>query len=146
MNDLLCLLNGRWLNDNIINYYISILEEKNELKDIKIFNTYFINKLIQNGKYNYMNVRRWSRKIDIFKKDKILIPINQNNVHWTLILIDMIDKIIYYIDSLGGLGDKYFDNILHYLRDESIDKRKKEYNTNDWEYYSWYKYIYNKIK
>jgi hypothetical protein len=39
-------------------------------------NTYFYTKLREDGQYNYKNVRRWTKKIDIFECDKMIIPIN----------------------------------------------------------------------
>lgn len=55
-------------------------------------------------------------------------------MHWTLILLDFYDKVIYYVDSLGGSGDYIFENILQYLKDEHMDKKKTEYkDINEWE-------------
>lgn len=39
-------------------------------------NTYFYTKLREDGKYTYKNVKRWTKKIDIFECDKMIIPIN----------------------------------------------------------------------
>lgn len=86
--NLQCLRSGQWLNDNVVNFYYAMLQERNDYrvkkdekeKPIRFFNTYFYNKLIQGGKYNYAGVRRWSKKFDVFSQDKIFIPINTHNV------------------------------------------------------------------
>ena len=39
-------------------------------------NTYFYTKLMEDGTYNYKNVRRWTKKINIFECDRMFIPIN----------------------------------------------------------------------
>lgn len=63
---------------------------------------------------------------------KSIISIIQ--MHWTLIMLDFEDKVIYYVDSLGGSGDYIFKNVLQYLKDEHIDKKKTEYkDIDEWE-------------
>jgi Ulp1 family protease len=47
------------------------------------------------GKQNYKNVSKWSKKLpekDIFNLKKIFIPINIKNQHWTCIVIFMKEK------------------------------------------------------
>jgi hypothetical protein len=53
------------------------------------------------GRYNYENIRRWSKKVpgkDIFKL-KNMFPIHLDNLHWMLAVIFMEEKIIQYYDS-----------------------------------------------
>ena len=33
----------------------------------------------EKGKYTYENVKRWTKKFDIFKKDKIFLPVIEMN-------------------------------------------------------------------
>ena len=54
--------------------------------------------------YDYNDVRRWTKNIDIFEYDKIFIPINISNGHWTLAVISMQLLEIKYYDSLNGNG------------------------------------------
>ena len=74
------------------------------------------------GKYNYKNVSRWSKKLlgeDIFNLRKILIPINEENQHWTCIVIFMKEKQIQYYDSHAvGAGNSHMNDVLQYLVDE----------------------------
>jgi len=44
-------------------------------------------------------VKRWTKNIDIFTLEKIFIPINITNTHWTLVFIDIVLKTIIYYDS-----------------------------------------------
>lgn len=61
-----CLLPSMWLNDEIINYYMQLLMDRNNLqhqnKSIQktsfYFNSFFIDKLLENEKYNYNLVKR----------------------------------------------------------------------------------------
>ncbi len=41
------------------------------------------------GAYSYEAVAAWTRTLDIFKLDKILIPINVNNGHWIVAMVSM---------------------------------------------------------
>ena len=131
-----CLRSSTWLNDEIINFYMEMLAERDELlcsvpgtKRVKshFFNSFFMERLL-NGpyheKYVYLNVKRWTKKFNIFHLHKILIPINLNNSHWTLGYIDMIAKEIHYYDSMGGYGKKYLNTMLKWI----IDEAKEKYN------------------
>jgi hypothetical protein len=97
---------GRWLNDEIINFYFNMLMEgciSNNMR-IHIFSSYFFTLLFKSGQYRFKDVQRWTRKIDIFTLEKIFIPVNITNSHWTLVLIDILFKTIYYYDSLRTDG------------------------------------------
>ena len=50
-------------------------------------NTYFYSKLTDNGTYSFNNVRRWTSHFDVFALDKVIIPINENNVYWFLAVV-----------------------------------------------------------
>ena len=94
------------------------------------FNTFFFDKLFRNG-YNYDNVRRWTKKFNTFSKDKIFIPINIDNVHWTLIVVYIQLKRIHYYDSMSGSGMDRLNIILQWLKDESIEKYDNQYIIDD---------------
>ncbi len=80
------------------------------------------NDMTVRGKYNYKNVSRWSKKLlgeDIFNLRKIFIPINEENQHWTCIVIFMKEKQIHYYDSTSvGTGNSHMNDVLQYLVDE----------------------------
>ena len=89
-----------WLNDEIINFYMSLIAERSKQADLKIhtFTTFFYPKLLKDG---YQSLKRWTRKIDVFSYDLILIPIHLG-LHWTLAIIDFTCKEIRYYDSMNG--------------------------------------------
>ncbi|KAF7459003.1 Ulp1 protease family, C-terminal catalytic domain-containing protein [Cryptosporidium felis] len=146
-----CLRPQKWLNDELINFYFSMLQERNDRRSsssklkFKVWhwNTFFYSKLA-NGEaggsgYCYKNVSRWTqrKKIDLFDYDLILIPININNVHWTLGAVNLKLGYIQYFDSLGGsfqdhigcrkMSDSFYENLNRYIQDEHLDKRKSEF-------------------
>jgi Ulp1 family protease len=94
--------------------------------------------MTKQGKYNYKEVFRWSRKLpgrDIFNLRKIFNPINENKQHWTDIVIFMKEKQIQYYDSLSiGAGKKYMESILQFLVNEDkgqgcVKKRRRDIGT-----------------
>jgi len=121
---LLCLRPSTWLNDEAINFYMCLLMDRDEKryeqqnnctkkrKSSHYFNSFFLVKLIMNEKYTYSNVKRWTKKFDVFQKDKIFIPVNINNSHWTMIVVFVQKKEIHYYDSMSGSGMRYLKWIL----------------------------------
>jgi Ulp1 family protease len=61
-----CLNPKTWLNDEIVNYYMQMLQEWDKRlceadqtrKPSHFFNLFFMTKLLQNNKYTYANVKR----------------------------------------------------------------------------------------
>lgn len=84
--DVQTLYGLNWLNDEIINFYMSLICERSKSDQSQTylkthaFTTFFYPKLIKDG---YTMLRRWTRKIDIFSFDLILIPLHLG-LHWTL--------------------------------------------------------------
>ena len=63
---------------------------------------------------------------DIFRLDKLLIPINIESLHWFLAVVFMQEKKVVIYDSLpveDGRED-YLTDILQYLKDEHKHKHK----------------------
>uniref|UniRef100_A0A8C4STT6 Ubiquitin-like protease family profile domain-containing protein n=1 Tax=Erpetoichthys calabaricus TaxID=27687 RepID=A0A8C4STT6_ERPCA len=81
--DLQTLGHQKWLNDEVINFYMNLLitrsEQEGGLK-VYAFNTFFFPKLCAGG---YQAVRRWTKGMDIFEKDIIFVPLHLG-VHWCL--------------------------------------------------------------
>ncbi|CCF56464.1 hypothetical protein KAFR_0B01650 [Kazachstania africana CBS 2517] len=99
VRDLKTLAPKRWLNDTIIEYFMKSIEKKTE-RTIA-FNSFFYTSLSERG---YQGVRRWMKrkKVKIGELDKIFVPINLNQSHWALCLINIPDKTISYVDSLSN--------------------------------------------
>ncbi|XP_064373218.1 sentrin-specific protease 2 isoform X2 [Dromaius novaehollandiae] len=129
--DIHTLRNLHWLNDEIINFYMNLLVERNKKEGypaLYAFSTFFYPKLISGG---YKAVRRWTRGVDLFKQDLILVPIHLR-VHWALVVIDVRRKSIKYFDSVGQKGDKICETLFQYLQEESKEKRNLELSFSEW--------------
>ncbi|XP_005062149.2 PREDICTED: sentrin-specific protease 1, partial [Ficedula albicollis] len=119
------------LQSQIINFYMNLLMERSKEKDlpaVHAFNTFFFTKLKTAG---YQAVKRWTKKVDIFSVDLLLVPIHLG-VHWCLAVVDFRKKTITYYDSMGGINSEACRILLQYLKQESLDKKRKEFDTNGW--------------
>ncbi|GFQ73588.1 hypothetical protein TNCT_533962 [Trichonephila clavata] len=102
--DLQCLNEGEFLNDAIIDFYLKyIFNEKltpTQRDKTYIFSSFFYPRLTHKAERarpgddttktvagrRHNQVKTWTRHVDIFSKDFIIIPVNQN-VHWFLAII-----------------------------------------------------------
>lgn len=150
--DLMRLRPGIWLNDEIVNAYLELVDKRMEelrgegkdgtrengrragkLPKVKIMNSFFYSTLVsynraqQRSGYDYARVRRWTRRFDVFSYDMLIIPINQQNTHWTLGVVNFQDKYVMHLDSLGNGGsEKIREYLMRWVKDEAMDKRKGE--------------------
>ncbi|XP_076296562.1 sentrin-specific protease 1 [Lasioglossum baleicum] len=129
--DIHTLADLNWLNDEVINFYMNLLiarSTNDKYPKAHAMNTFFYPKLISGG---HTSLKRWTRKIDIFAQDLIVVPIHLD-IHWCMSIIDFRDKSIRYYDSMGGNNLKCLSALRQYLEDESLDKKKKPYDTSNW--------------
>lgn len=90
------LREGEFLNDNLIGFYMRFLQDhlertnKKAAKQVYFFNSYFFDTLTNSPKgergINYSGVEKWTRSVDLFSYDYIVVPINQN-AHWYVAII-----------------------------------------------------------
>ena len=139
--DLTTLRDGSWLNDEVINFYMQLLKQREarlcEVDPTRLpnryMNSFFVHKLLDaEGKYVYSNVRRWTKAFDVFQSDKVFFPVNLSNTHWTLAVVHVQERYIAYYDSMAGTGMKYLKALLQWVQDEHKDKKGSELDTSDW--------------
>uniref|UniRef100_A0A915JKN3 Ubiquitin-like protease family profile domain-containing protein n=1 Tax=Romanomermis culicivorax TaxID=13658 RepID=A0A915JKN3_ROMCU len=126
------LIEAKLRLEAIVNFYFTLITDrggKNDLPSCYAFNTFFLPKLMKDG---YTALKRWTRKVNIFSFDLILVPVHLG-VHWCLAVIDFRTKSIAYYDSMGGTNFKATAALLEYLAAESLDKRKVAFDTSDWQ-------------
>lgn len=116
-------LNGlNWLNDEVINYYLQLIQQRalddTNLPSVYSFNTFLFPRLQDQG---HAGVKRWTRKVNIFNFDILLVPIHLG-VHWCMVIVDMRKKVVRYLDSMGGSNPQCRRVILEYLKKEHIAK------------------------
>lgn len=124
MDDLGTLYGQNWLNDQIMNMYGDLVMDSVPDK-VHFFNSFFYDKLRTKG---YDGVKRWTKNVDIFQKDLLLIPIHLE-VHWSLVSVDIRDRAITYFDSQRTLNRRCPKHIFKYLQAEAIKKEQRDFLT-----------------
>ncbi|XP_030642285.1 sentrin-specific protease 7 isoform X2 [Chanos chanos] len=100
--DLECLDSGEFLNDVIIDFYLKYLlvckAPRECVERSHIFSSFFYKQLTRRDNANedcsstpaqhrrHQRVRTWTRHVDIFSKDFLFVPVNQE-AHWYLVVI-----------------------------------------------------------
>ncbi|RII16825.1 hypothetical protein CUC08_Gglean003270 [Alternaria sp. MG1] len=114
-----------WLNDNIVNEYLSILvaAKKKEMgfahkrngpaPPLHAFSSFW---------YQTLDTSRWTNRFQLKGKqyldaDLILYPICDKG-HWRLLVVYPQERSIEYLDSMGLDGQKYIDHLVAYLEKE----------------------------
>ncbi|KAM3935474.1 sentrin-specific protease 7 isoform 2-T3 [Leptodactylus fuscus] len=111
--DLECLEHGEFLNDVIIDFYLKylLLEKFPEpfAEKCHVFSSFFFGCLTRKDKATHDSnsempaaqrrhhrVKTWTRHVDIFAKDFIFVPVNENS-HWYLVVIcfPWLEKAVY---------------------------------------------------
>ncbi|XP_061648552.1 sentrin-specific protease 7 isoform X2 [Phyllopteryx taeniolatus] len=102
MEDLQCLDSGQYLNDVIIDFYLKYLLHNSPRAVVErshIFSSFFYKQLTRRDNASegnatescqrqkrHQRVKTWTRHVDIFKKDFLFVPVNQE-AHWYLVVI-----------------------------------------------------------
>lgn len=89
--DMLTLSGLKWLNDEVINFYMNLLIQRSKsdnLPNVYAMNTFFYPKILSGGQ---VSVQSWTKNVDIFSKDLLLIPIHLG-LHWCIAIIDFRKK------------------------------------------------------
>ncbi|XP_071334686.1 sentrin-specific protease 7 isoform X2 [Trachinotus anak] len=102
MEDLQCLDSGQFLNDVIIDFYLKYLLQNVSTAVAEcshIFSSFFYKQLTRRDNASegstsdfcqrqrrHQRVKTWTRHVDIFKKDFLFVPVNQE-AHWYLVVI-----------------------------------------------------------
>ncbi|KAL8909029.1 MAG: hypothetical protein Q9207_000480 [Kuettlingeria erythrocarpa] len=111
-NDLERLDEGQFLNDNLVAFYLRYLENRAEQREPSIarrvytFNTFFYERLTDTKRgdrgINYEAVRKWTRGVDLFTYDFVVVPVNES-YHWYVAIICNLPALN---RKLGGLEAK----------------------------------------
>jgi sentrin-specific protease 1 len=147
--DIKTLVDGEWLNDQIINYYRLLVQrgsdESMSNPRVWIARTNFYSTLQTHG---YKWVKRWSKSVkqgpgaavrglcaNIFELDLIVVPINLGGAHWCCGAINFKKKRFEVYDSLGGGPTNFFRLMRNYLMSEwvnNVSHRESKLDLSGW--------------
>ena len=132
-----------WLNDEVVNGYLQavvdyglakVRHRRGDIPKYHAFNTFFYSKLIDPNQ-GPSSVTRWAARPkvggkNIEKVDRIFIPCNNNNMHWTLLVIHGSRRVVEYFDSFHGHAAAHLQTAREWLQYELGNA----YNDRDWKY------------
>lgn len=129
--DLRTLEGDNWLNDRVVNAYLHLLVRRSStnpnLPRVYTFDSYFL--LLAKGNYN--TVRAWTKHVDLFDYDILLVPVHAN-AHWCMAVVDFRRREIQYFDSKANRGDACLAVLSDYLCREMEDKKKVSLDPKEW--------------
>ena len=137
MNSLVALINSRALQ--VAAMRAAGMPAAARLPRAFMFNTHFFSRLRERaGCYDYAGVRRWGSRngLDISSVDRILIPVNLENVHWVLVVVDVQHRHFRFFDSLGGTAAAVLGTVRQWLSDE-VRSRLGSGVAESWDIGSW---------
>ena len=143
-----CLRPGMWLNDEVINYYLGLLLQRELARRppsctaaprVHVFSTFFFAQLSGAGglsQYNFEAVRRWSTPSTtggycILDCDILLVPVHLG-VHWVLAVAYLREGRTELLDSLGGRPRRVLDLLARYVADAWHSLRGLVVDTSGW--------------
>lgn len=134
---------GEFINDNIVNFYLTylhreVLPEKRR-DEVHVFSSHFFSCLRSccgaDGrleKANRPRIRRWTKKVDVFRKSLVLVPVCSSS-HWYLIVAAGLGRLIRpvegktpflaVLDSLGLRHMSSLSKVLRFLEAELGERR-----------------------
>ncbi|XP_050049458.1 sentrin-specific protease 7-like [Dermacentor andersoni] len=150
--DLERLLPGACLNDTIIEFgcktiFHEVLSE--ELgRATQLFSPHFYSCLtgalgasalttpeLSIGALRHERVRRWTRSVDVFTKDYIVVPVNVRN-HWILVIICFAGRALPHEQAPHEIPNAYilvFDSLRGYVRNlDEIARNLRGYLSEEW--------------
>ncbi len=132
-HDLRRLTGDRWLNDNLINFLIGMLDERNSKKlvtSLHYFNTFFATEIVR----DLNNFTKFTRHVDIFSKKVLFIPIHVGT-HWILAVVYMEDMKMVLYDSLEPSINKFkviVERMLDVLTLVAAANKNSSFNRSLW--------------
>ncbi len=124
------LREGEWLQDTVVDFYMSLLQRRGNSSSYKGFRCHFFSAFFypslmsfKKNSYNFSSVSSWLDlcPYSLLNMDRIFIPVNVDCVHWALVVVYVAEKQIEYLDSMTYKGKKIMENIARYLDDYAKD-------------------------
>ena len=103
VEDLSTLRGDTWLNDVVINSLLAEIVRQPRQVKVYAMDSHFWTKYYYND-FEYDSIKRWGTHNDEENWVKgqhgcVLFPVNWNNLHWALVVLDVANRRVWYLDS-----------------------------------------------
>jgi len=138
LGDLEHLKDGEMLNDQCVDFFLRYIQVKTIGKDapellerVHFFNSFFYQKLVRKNHNQdahvdaataaYQGVKGWTKGVDIFSKDYLMIPVH-SGLHWSLIIVcypnegEGREPMILHLDSMSPAGGHNSETVTRAIR------------------------------
>ena len=138
LGDLEHLKDGEMLNDQCVDFFLRYIQVKTIGKDapellerVHFFNSFFYQKLVRKNHNQdadidaataaYQGVKGWTKGVDIFSKDYLMIPVH-SGLHWSLIVVcypnegEGREPMILHLDSMSPAGGHNSETVTRAIR------------------------------
>lgn len=122
------LVPPEWLNDEVVNGYVQLLRERSGCRvapaagPMLFLSSFFYARMFERNEYSYQAVHRWTRRVDVLRKEKIFIPVNIHQAHWMLAVIEPTQALVSLYDSMGSTLAEVKQVLLSWARDETASR------------------------
>ena len=127
----------KWLNDELVNLYMKLLNDRAERVSSATHTRlkyYCFNSFIGQFLFPaYSYPKNWSKNINLTELDFLLVPFNRSsqvdgttNNHWGLCVLNCVKKRFEYYDALGLSGNDRLDALKRYVTEDT------EYDFSEW--------------
>ena len=127
-----------WLTSDNINVYMHLLSQDSTKKVHIVDSSWFSHSLLKNN--NPENIEllltKTESKKSWFDFELIVIPVNECNRHWTLVVVSIKEKSVIFCDSYSSnsSANEISFQIMRYLQFESVMHTGQILNLNDWKF------------
>ncbi|KAK9465859.1 hypothetical protein V1512DRAFT_264890 [Lipomyces arxii] len=140
--DIQTLGDRRWLNDNVIDFYLALVTQRSKDKRANdrtyprsfAWTTHFYTTLSSKG---YPGVARWGKRkqLALADTDYLFVPINVHSTHWCVSVVNFLKKRFEYYDSLGGGPGNAFRYLREYVINEAATQNAMINDVAGWSEY-----------
>ncbi|CAN0559850.1 unnamed protein product, partial [Ectocarpus sp. 12 AP-2014] len=124
------LMPRKWLNDDVINAYMVLLQRNSSSQKNIFMNTFFYTQFTAPD-VRHALVREYTSNLNTTGAVKIFVPVNHDLNHWTLIVIDVEKKQVISMDSFNEEREYATDEMLEWIQQEHIQK-KRSFDKQKW--------------
>ncbi|XP_062978400.1 uncharacterized protein LOC134396010 [Elgaria multicarinata webbii] len=136
--DLETLKGSNWVNDRIIDAFLAsrmiLAEELGHGRTVFMLSCHFMQTLMCESLS--VQTMQFCMKYGVLQKDVLIIPVNDQRVHWILIVIILKTKTMLYLDSKHGLDRTIITAITSFLGHLYELDSGKPYTFEDWSFFA----------